>query len=324
MPPKTPNAKSVANEHQLALFPATAEEQTTPSLAALVQTARVESATAAEGGAVGALLHRLLKTDGMASVEALRAEGFPEATVVAAITGAGLPSRARPRVRLGIVGGEPFIWLTTTGFQSCGKPSGRERTPDAEGAEHAIAPTKLARWLRTRLAPHQGLTVSVATGTATADFQRAVAALAWGRIQSKGDPSGALGSINQGIRPDAVMVERFPSAQTYLQAWGISPADPLDLAEQTVALEIEDSRKADHPLRAKVERWDTALDLGAAFAVVWVVRSAKVAERLQALGVGGTRPRQLLVAGADVGLGGDKLDLEPVWWPLRLAPTGGA
>lgn len=290
-----------------------------PALASLIQTARVEAAKAADGGAVGALVARLARGDGSASVAALGGEGFPDHVIAAAVTTSGTDKRIKARARLGIVAGEPFVWLTTTGWQASGKASGRERPPSAETAEHASAPQHVGTWLAERLAPYPGLTVTVATGDPCREFSERVKALAWSRIQGTGDANGEAGPLTGGLVPDALLVERFPDAVTYAGAWGQEPSTAEDLAEQTTALEVEDSRKSDGPLRWKVERWRTALHLGAAHAVVWVVRSVEVAERLQALGVGKPSERQLLVPGHAVGLGGDPLDgIEQHWWPLRL------
>lgn len=305
------------------LFPTTEERGAAPpSLAALIQAARVEAAKAADGGAVGALVGRLAREDGSAAVAALRAEGFPAEVIAAAVTTSATDKRVKARARLGLVGDEPIVWLSTTGWQAAGKPSRRERPPSAETAEHAAAPLHLAAWLRDRLSPFPGLTVGVATGGPCREFSERVKALAWTRIQGAGDTTGDAGSLTGGLVPDALLVERFPDTATYVGAWGRDPVTAEDLAEQTVALECEFSAKADTPLRWKVERWRAALALGAAHAVVWVVRSQEVADRLQALGVG--RPasdeRQLLVPGHLVGLGGEPIDgLAPGWWPLRLS-----
>jgi hypothetical protein len=116
-------------------------------------------------------------------------------------------------------------------------------------------------------------------------------------------------------------VERFPDAATYLGAWGHDPATQDDIAEQTLALEIEDTRKASEPLRWKVERWEAATELKMVVRVVWVVRTASIRDRLFALGVGTKRrPNQLLVAGGRIGLPGSELVAASgqEWWPVRI------
>lgn len=305
---------------QQALFPEPERrpEPSTPSLDALIQRARVEAATKADGGAVGTVVARLAANDGHAPVATLRAEGFPDDAIAAALTTDPEDRRRKPRARLGVVDGTPLLWLTTTGWQSAGRTSRRERSPSAESAIHAAAPTELSGWLAQQLAPWPGLRVSVSTGEPCRAWSERVKALAWSRVQGAGDANGAYGVLTGGLLPDALLVERWHSAADYRSAWGHDPATAEDAAEQTCALEVELARKGE-PLRWKVERWQAALDLGAAHAVVWVVRSRTIADDLRALGVGADGSRQLLVPGAEVGLGGDAMpDLPTTWWPLRI------
>ena len=312
--------RPVAPGEQLPLLPLTTTEP--PSLSALIQRARVEATKASEGGAVGAIVGRLAREDGTASVAVLLSEGFPEAAIAAAVSPAADDKRVKPRAKLGLVGGEPFLWLTTTGWQAAGKPSRRERAPSAESAEHAAAPLRLEAWLSERLSPFPGLSVSVVTGDPCRAFSERVKALAWARISGAGDATGDAGVLTGGLVPDALLVERFPDDRTYAGAWGHLPTTAEDAAEQTVALECEFSPKSDAPLRWKVDRWSAALSLGAAHAVVWVVRSNDVADRLRALGVGKADSRQLLVPAVAVGLEGhDCPEWESQWWPLRVTPA---
>ena len=324
-----PDPQQLNDPDQLALFPLADKGNQTkqPTLDALIQAARVEAAKKSDGGAVGAVVERLAATDGHAPVEMLRAEGFPDHAIAAACSTDEADKRRKPRANLGIVGGAPYLWLTTTGWQSAGKTSRRERSPSAESAEHAAAPLDLSRWLRERLAPWPHLRVGVVTGEPCRAWSERVKALAWSRISSgAGDATGSYGMLTGGLVPDALIVTRWPSWDIYRSAWGENPATPEDAAEETCTLEFEASRKgsgtgsdAGGPLRWKVERNEAALDLGAAHAVVWVVPDRQVAEDLQALGVGRRGSRQLLVPAHLVGLGGDEMpDYEPVWWPLRL------
>jgi hypothetical protein len=296
------------------------QKEAAPSLSALIQSARTEAATKGGGGAVGLVVARLARGDGSATVTTLTSEGFPENVIVAAVTTDLKDKRVKPRARLGIVAGEPMIWLTTTGWQSAGRSSGRERPPSAESASHAAAPGHINAWLK-RVTEDLPVDVGAVTGEPCRAFSDQVKALAWARIQGVGDTTGGAGSLTGGLVPDALIVERFANSETFTSAWGYDPATHDDVAEQTLALEIEDSRKASEPLRWKVERWEAATELKAVIKVVWVVRTATVRDRLFALGVGTTRrPEQLLVPGARIGLPGSELlaDSGSHWWPVRV------
>ena len=303
--------------------PAAAGDEPPATLDALIQAARVESATKADGGAVGAVVERLAAGDGSALVATLRAEGFPDDALAAAATTDPGDRRRKPRARLGIVAGQPHLWLTTTGWQAAGRSSGRERPPSAESAAHATAPADLGAWLAKRLAPWPSLRVTVVTGAPVKAFSDQVTALAWGRIQGAGDTTGRFGALTSPLRLDALLVERWANAAAYESAWGHPPDAPEDLAEQTLCLEVERARKAAAPLRYKVERHTAALALGAAYGVVWVVTAREVARDLTALGVGAPGSRQLLVPATAVGLDGDPMpDIPAAWWPLRLNLPG--
>jgi hypothetical protein len=298
-----------------------AQTEDAPTFSALIQKARCEAATRGVGGSVGLLVARLARDDGSATVTGLRAEGFPESALYDAVTTDAKDKRVRPRAKLGIVAGEPMVWLTTTGWQAAGKPSGRERPPSAESAIHAAAPGYIDAWLQKVTGPWPGLDVRVVTGEPCRSFSEQVKSLAWSRIQL-GDTTGEFGPLSNGLLPDALIVERYPNAQTYEGAWGRPPDSPDDVAEQVLALEIEDTRKASNPLLWKVNRWDTTCTrLGAAVRVVWVVRTAEIRDRLVDLGVGTERrPAQLLVAGARIDLPKSQLVAAAGtdWWPVGL------
>lgn len=119
-----------------------------------------------------------------------------------------------------------------------------------------------------------------------------------------------------------MVIERFPDAATYETAWGRAPTTTDDLVEQTLALEVESTLKSAAPLRWKLEKWNAALDLSVVHAVVWVVRSRAVADRLTELGVGRPGTAQLLVPSRVLGLDGEEFEWQAydggTWWPLRL------
>lgn len=80
---------------------------------------------------------------------------------------------------------------------------------------------------------------------------------------------------------------------------------------------------ADEPLRHRIGKWDASIGtLRAARAVLWVVRTRAVADRLAALGVGDPTRRlgQLLVPAAALDLGGDALDVTYPWWVTTVPP----
>jgi hypothetical protein len=294
------------------------------SLDAIIQTAKVDSAKKRDGGAVGAVIARLAQAPGgFVTVADLRAEGFPDQAIADTVQTDSTDRRSKPRAKLGIVGGIAGLWLTTTGWTAAGFPSRRELSPSAESIEHAEAPRRVEAWLDAVTAPYP-ISVDVVTGQPTRDFGERVKSLSWARLQSVGDTTGTVGVLVGGIYPDALVVERWADSSYYVGAWGKNPDHPYDAAEQVCALEIERAVKGE-PLKWKVEKWAAALALGACHAVVWVVQSATVAERLAELGVG-REPGQFLVPACAVGLDGDHMPhlLTPPdrWWPLRLPAAG--
>lgn len=93
-------------------------------------------------------------------------------------------------------------------------------------------------------------------------------------------------------------------------------------------MEVEDTRKSSDPLRSKTFAAAEAVGtLRVAQAVVWVVRSREVADRLRDLGVDdrARQARQYLVPARALGLGGE--DIGPIqrpWWPTRVQPDADA
>lgn len=318
-----PHAASAASAAEPSVRLATHQPPQRLTLDALVQAARVEAAKKSDGGAVGAVVRRLAQaTGGSLPVSVLLDEGFPSQALADAAQGDPDRKRSGPRARLGLVSGQPVLWLTTSGWQAAGRSTGRELSPSAESVAHATAPAAVATWLDEVTRPY-AVSVDVVSGQPCRDFGERVKALAWSRVQGRGDATGAAGSLTGGLYPDALLCERWADASLYGGAWGREPETQADAAEQVLGLEVEATRKSDEPLRWKVEKWAGALGLGACHAVVWVVRSRTVADRLAALGVG--HDGQLLVPAVSVGLEGEEmpglLQGQHVWWPLRLAGT---
>jgi len=298
-------------------------------LDALVERARLDAATRrSDEAAAAAVLRLLAEADGAMPLDALLRAGARREVVAALVDpDASTDKRRKQRARLGIVGDVPTVWLTATGWQATGRSSGREVVPTADTITHAMAPARLAAWLATRNLAAYGVSVRATWGPSCRRWSEEVSARAWARLRTAADGSGTVGALTGGLIPDALLVEGWSGPQAaafYQQAWGVAPESQDDLTEVVVAVEVEDSRKAADPLRSKVDRWDAALgDLAAARAVLWVVRTREVADRLRGLGVDDPqrRPWQVLVPGPAVGLGGE--DIGPVqrtWWP-QLVPA---
>jgi len=230
------------------------------------------------------------------------------------------------RARLGEIDGEPVCWLTATGHQAAGKTRGNEVRPTSDSLSHALAPSRLAKWLQP-LAPQlalEGVELSVTWGPSCRAFSERVISLAWARLKSLADPSGTIGLLTGGLIPDALLIERRTIDQTgeanYLKCWG-NQANGLDeLAETIVAIEVQNAtRQASDPLRSKVDAWSTAIEkLNVASSVLWIVEPG-ASKVLTSLGVGdpSRRPGQLLISSGAVGLSGDNfLAPGPEWWVM--------
>lgn len=303
-----------------------------PDLDALVESARIAHAQRRSMDAAGAeVLRMLAEADGALPLENLLAAGAPRDVVASLVAEDATDKRRKQRARLGFVGGAPVVWLTATGWQATGRASGREVVPSADSVEHATAPAAIGRWLRQRsatLAAH-GVSVRSTQGAACRRWSTEVTARAWAALRTSGDSDGALGSLTGGLIPDGLVVESFPLGQAgaalHARLRGGGPVDDDDLAETTYTLEVEQSQKAETPLRSKVDRCQAACErLHSARAVLWVVRTRAVADRLRDLGVDDPRrPSQILVPARDVGLSGE--DLGPVqrpWWVTRVPADG--
>ena len=304
-----------------------------PDLDALVEAARIAHAQRRSMDAAAAEVLRLLaEADGALPLDGLLAAGAPRDVVAHLVAEDLEDKRRKQRARLGFVGGAPVVWLTSTGWQATGRASGREVVPSADSVAHATAPAAIGRWIQQRtatLAAH-GISVRATQGAACRRWSTEVTARAWAALRTTADGDGAIGSLTGGLIPDGLVMQSVELGQAgaalYAQLCGGAPADDDDLAETTYTLEVEQTSKASDPLRAKVDRCQAACEsLHAARAVLWVVRSRAVADRLRDLGVDDPRrPSQLLVPARDVGLDGE--DLGPVrrpWWLTQVPPDEG-
>jgi len=236
--------------------------------------------------------------------------------------------RRKVRARLGEVEGEAICWLTASGHQASGKSRGVEIRPTSDSLKHALAPSKLAAWLEP-LEPvlaERGASLFVTWGPSCYAFSRTCESLAWARLKTHADPSGALGLLTGSLIPDALIVERWAiderGSQLFQKAWGVAPRSQNQLAENVCAVEVQNAtRQAGDPLLSKVNAWEMALTLGVADCVLWIVEPA-ACKVLSALGVGDPqrRPGQLLIPSGAVGLGGQTFNVaSPEWWVLALS-----
>ncbi|MGY2083919.1 hypothetical protein [Blastococcus sp. SYSU DS0539] len=303
-----------------------------PDLDALVETARIAHAQRRSMDAAAAEVLRILaEADGALPLDGLLTAGAPRDVVAHLVAEDATDKRRKQRARLGFVGGAPVVWLTATGWQATGRASGREVIPSADSVAHATAPAAIGRWLQRRAATlgGHGITVRSTQGAACRRWSAEVTARAWAALRTSGDADGAIGSLTGGLIPDGLVVQSFPlgphGAALHARLCGGAPADDDDLAETTYTLEVEESGKHTPVLRHKLDRCQAACEqLHAARAVLWVVRTRAIADRLRDLGVDDPRrPSQILVPARDVGLDGE--DLGPVrrpWWVTQVPADG--
>ena len=297
-------------------------EQPEHDLDALIARARIEAQRQRSSATAQASVVRLLAdAGGSLPLAVLLSRGAPR-DVVAELVAEPTDKRQRAKARLAVVGSEPAVWLTATGFQSVGRQA-KEKPPTTESLAHSLAPQGIAQYIAERQPAMEaaGLRLTVSSGPSCSRFSEQVVAQAWALLRSTADAEGSIGSCTGGVVPDALITERYSldeaGSSLYARCWPDSKPDLDDLAETTVAVEVQDSRMADEPLRHRVEKWSAAVEsLRAARAVLWVVRSQSVALRLAALGVGdhSRRPGQLLVPAHALGLGGQPFDVQRPWW----------
>lgn len=304
-----------------------AERQGAADLAQIVERARIRSQGSTEAQAAG-VLRILGNAGGFLHLDELVAQGAPREVLAALLDDETGDKRTRPRARVGFVEDAPVVWLTATGWQAVGRPSGREVVPDRMTVQEAAAPLLLRKWLRAMQPERFGASVHLATGKACRDFSAEVSARAWARLRFSADTDGALGSLTGGLLPDGLIVERWSgalAAANYANAWKVDlgQVERADLAETVTLLEVETTDKRER-LRGKVERLTAVVeDLHLARAVVWVVSSVQVRDRLLDLGLGDERTSGVhyLVPAHALGLPGEPFPV-PLrsWWPLLLPP----
>lgn len=304
-------------------------EQEKPSLQQLIEQAILTN-SGADAASESRVLRMLADVGGALPVKEMLRRGATESVITMLLLDDETDKRRRPRMKLGVVGGEPCCWLTSQGWNAVGRPSKAECIPTSDSIEHATMPIRLASWLKSHgaLLDSRGVEVSVAGPSAGKALSEEIVARAWAFLQKRvGDPGGSVGSLVGGQFCDALLIERWRgerAVEMYAGAWGLAPSlvTQPDLAETLVAVENELSLKSNVPLRNKVDRWESVIEqLGAVRGVVWIVGSRKVADRLRDLGVDDPRrrPGQLLVAANRLGFPGEDLGFTNVaWWPLSL------
>lgn len=130
----------------------------------------------------------------------------------------------------------------------------------------------------------------IVSGAAIRRFSEEVTSRAWAGLKATADGDGSVGLLTGGWHPDALCVTRWPLTEAgralYRQCWNAPNPSDDDLAESLAALEVEDTRKSGEPLRSKTAAAAQAVGaLRVAHAVVWVVRTREVADRLRDLGI---------------------------------------
>lgn len=232
--------------------------------------------------------------------------------------------RRKVRARIGDVDREPVIWLTASGHQASGKTRGNEIRPTSDSLAHALAPSRLANWLKP-IAPTlaaDGVELSVAWGPSCRAFSERIISISWARLKTVADPSGNIGLLTGGLIPDALLIERRPIDENgerhFQQSWDVPPRNIDELAETTIAVEYQTAtRQAGDPLLSKVNSWSAAIEtLGAAHRVIWVVEPA-ACKVLVSLGVGNElrRPGQILVPASAIGMDIEAFETPgPRWW----------
>ena len=226
------------------------------------------------------------------------------------------------------VAGDAYLHLTATGWAASGR-NAKERAPDFMAAQHAQVPAHVVGFLdaRRETLAAQGVRTFVSSGAGIRRFSEEVRARAWAALRATPDPDGSIRILTGGWLPDLIIRARFPRSdagrELYRSCWPLTAPTDDDLAESLCAVEAEDAKKANDPLRAKVLAADAASGpLGVVQAVAWVCRSREVADRLRDLGVDsldGRCPRQYLVSAQSLGLGGQDIGtINRVWWVARV------
>ena len=259
------------------------------------------------------------------AVEAKRG-GHSEATMLAALAEDAHDRRKKPVIDADLIGGHEVIWLTTPGWKAAGHPSKREVRPTTETLAHADAPRLLRSWLARQISPladHASIEV-VSDPKAISDISEAAKARAWARLRTAADSDGGIGSLTSGIRPDALIIERWWHLPTFASAYGLENPSAEEAAEVTWAIEIEDTTKGLAALREKIARHDAAAEVGVLRGTIWITRTAATARALAAFGIGATsghpRAHHLAVRAYEVEIPGGEM-VQPAgqrWWPLRL------
>lgn len=305
-------------------------EQPRPDLDALIESARINAAAERSSDTAQAAVVRVLaEGEGFAAVADLLAQGIRR-DVLADLVAEPTDKRAKSKALLTVVGGDAYIYLTSTGWASAGR-NAKSRPPDTESAAHARSPRVLGEFIaaRSESLAARGIHAHVSSGAAMRRFSEEVKARAWAALRATPDAEGSVGLLTGGWIPDALVVSRWPRTDVgrvlYQRCWGFVPSDD-DLAESVASVEVQTARRSSDPLRAKVAAAEASVSvLGAVQSVIWVCQSRAVADRLRELGVDaldGRAGRQLLVPARALGLEGD--DIGPVqrpWWLLTVPPN---
>ncbi|TSA48894.1 MAG: hypothetical protein D4R50_00065 [Actinomycetales bacterium] len=236
--------------------------------------------------------------------------------------------RRKARVKLGTIDSEAVAYLTPSGVQASGR-SVRSLSvhPSSQSLRHALAPSRFADWVKPleETLAADGVQLQVSWGPSCRAYSERVIAMAWAKLRISADTSGNLGILTGGQLPDFLVIENRTiddkGAQHFLESWGVAAKNIDELAETTIACEIQLSERTQGgSLRPKVDAYSAAIEiLGAAHRVVWIA-DRKVAKILISLGVNDEyrRPGQVLISAASIGMGNEDFETNSRWWVLDV------
>ena len=232
--------------------------------------------------------------------------------------------RRKARAKIGTIDDQPVLYLSAAGVKASGRSMrGLSVHPSSQSLRHALAPSRFADWIKPiemELAK-QEVGLHVTWGPSCRAYSDRVIAMSWAKIKVAADNSGSLGILTGGQFPDFLVIENRTldekGAKHFLDSWGVAARNDDELAETTIACEIQLSERTQGgSLRPKVDAYSAAIEvLGAAHRVVWIA-DRKVAQILINLGLNDAyrRPGQILISAASVGMGNEDFETSSRWW----------
>ncbi len=236
--------------------------------------------------------------------------------------------RRKARAKIGTIDDQPVLYLSAAGVKASGRSMRNLSVhPSSQSLRHSLAPSRFADWVKPieKELAKQEVGLHVTWGPSCRAYSDRVIAMSWAKIKVAADNSGSLGILTGGQFPDFLVIENRTAdekgAQHFLNSWGVPARNADELAETTIACEIQLSERTQGgSLRPKVDAYSAAIEvLGAAHRVVWIA-DEKVAQILINLGLNDEyrRPGQILISAASVGLGGEDFETNSRWWVLDV------